>query len=126
MKCEKTSRIFAIIACLASRKVAGFFLSFPFVSCPSPLDVSVPPFFLFDAPGSEKNIIVWVMFWSSLALPLTCLASVISSSIVAYKTANYKKALYIALLPCVVIAVLVVSLILLEVVCQGLFSCGYS
>lgn len=78
---------------------------------------------LFDAPGSENNNFVWMMFWSLLSIPLTCLISVVWSMIIFYHSANYKKALWISLIPCIPIAVTCISVTLIQIFCHGLFSC---
>lgn len=78
---------------------------------------------IFDAPGSENNTYLWVAFWSAVALPFTCAGSVITSSLVAKNPLNYKKALWISLTPCIVLAIFIGSMTMIQIYCNGNFSC---
>jgi hypothetical protein len=89
------------------------------------IPVALTSVMIFDSPGSENNTILWVTFWSAVALPFSCLASIITSSILLKYPEKYKKALLVSLFPCLVIAVFVGSLVLIQIYCQGNFSCGY-
>lgn len=79
---------------------------------------------IFDSPGSENNPYVWGAFWSAVALPFTCLGSVIVSLRILFKSSNYKKALWVSLTPCIVIGIFGICLLLIQIYCQGSFSCG--
>lgn len=78
---------------------------------------------LFDAPGSENNTYLWVAFWASLALPFTCFGSALTSWYILYKSENYKKSLLVLALPCLNVAIIVICMTLIQVYCQGNFSC---
>jgi hypothetical protein len=86
--------------------------------------LALTSFMIFDAPGSEYNPYLWGAFWSALALPLTCFLSVIVSLVMLIKYNNPKKVLWIFLLPCVVIGIFISCMVLIEVYCQGDFSCN--
>lgn len=78
---------------------------------------------LFDSPGSENNNIVWVMFWSAITLPITSLISVVASIIFLCKKSYNKIALSILLIPTMNLGVLITGIVLLQIYCQGNFSC---
>jgi hypothetical protein len=88
------------------------------------IGLALTSFMVFDSPGSENNPYLWVAFYSALALPITCLVSVILSVSILRHSQNYKKALWVSLLPCIVIATLCGSLILIQIYCNGDFACG--
>lgn len=55
-------------------------------------------FFLFDAPGSEKNLAVWVLFWSLLTFPVVCVVAIAASWIV-FALKRFVLARCVSLLP---------------------------
>jgi hypothetical protein len=85
--------------------------------------LALTSFMLFDAPGSENNNYVWLVFWSALALPIASFGAVIASLIMIIKLQNFKKAVMVFVIPIVVIALLVAGLVLIEMFCNGNFSC---
>jgi hypothetical protein len=62
---------------------------------------------LFDAPGSDSNKVLWMIFWSTAALPLIIIASQIGSWIIFAKT-DYSLAWKVSCLPLVDILLLVI------------------
>ena len=76
--------------------------------------------FMFDAPGSEKNPIVWALMWSMVALPV---AWILGAGI---PWIFYKRGwgLWFFAIPLLNVAELGVAFILLDRVCGGQFSCG--
>src|SRR5476649_1057674 len=78
---------------------------------------------LFDSPGSENNTYLWVVFWAAISSPFACFGSVIASRWIAHKSQNYQRATAVFLVPCIVFAVMVISLVLIQIYCNGNFSC---
>ncbi len=62
---------------------------------------------LFDAPGSDSNKVLWMIFWSTAALPLIILGSQIGSWILFAKM-DYSLAWKVSCLPLVDILLLVI------------------
>ena len=86
--------------------------------------LALTSFMLFDAPGSENNILVWIVFWCSLALPITCGIAVISSLLVFFKSRRYKKSFFISLTPTILLAIIAVCFVLNDIYCGGTLSCS--
>ena len=78
-------------------------------------------FFLFDAPGSEKNPATIVVFFSALTLPVVCFVS-IGTSWVLYARKHFVVACCIAFLPIVNLACGASALIWLEIFNGGRFN----
>jgi hypothetical protein len=64
------------------------------------LPIAFGSLFLFDAPGSENNPAVWVLFWSALTFPLACLVS-LGVGWVLYALKWFTSCCCISLLPAV-------------------------
>ena len=78
-------------------------------------------FFLFDAPGSEKNPATVVLFCAALTFPIVCLISIILSWIL-YARKHFAVACYTSFLPAVNIVCGGTALIWLELFNGGQFS----
>ncbi len=79
---------------------------------------------LFDAPGSEKNPYVWILFATTLALPVSCLISCVTSLYVYFREKNYRKAFMLSLIPTIVIVCMVIDVTVIQLFCHGNFSCS--
>ena len=55
---------------------------------------------MFDAPGSDKNPLLWFFFFSFLAFPVLCVASVIASWLL-FAHGRHTAASFIAVIPAV-------------------------
>jgi hypothetical protein len=105
------------------KRFALFFnIMFTLVSLLS-VPFALTAFMLFDAPGSENNTYLWVVFWSALALPFVTIGAVSYAWYVTLKDSNYKRALLVLLLPVLDISIIVVGMVLIQVFCHGDFSC---
>jgi hypothetical protein len=78
-------------------------------------------FFIFDAPGSEKNPATIVLFFSALTLPIVCLLS-IATAWVIYARKHFAAACCIALIPVVNLISGGAALLWLEIFNGGHFS----
>jgi heme/copper-type cytochrome/quinol oxidase subunit 2 len=78
-------------------------------------------FFLFDAPGSEKNSAVWVLFWSLLTFPVVCVVA-IAAAWIAYALKRFVFARCISLLPLVNIIAGGTAMLWLEIANGGRFN----
>lgn len=87
------------------------------------LFLAMASFMLFDAPGSENNTYVWILFFASLLFPVSCFLSCIISLITLLKFKKNKPALWIAFIPCIIILVLIIDVSLLQLNCEGNLSC---
>ena len=79
---------------------------------------------LFDAPGSESNILVWMLFFSVLAHPI----AVISGAMIIFKNKvrnmrRYMVGVGVTLAP---LTLIVVLNFLLSIFCDGNFDCQVS
>jgi len=79
---------------------------------------------LFDAPGSEKNPLVWILFATTVALPVSCLISCVTSLYVYFREKNYRKAFLLSLIPTTVIVCMVIDIAMMQLFCSGNFSCS--
>ena len=78
-------------------------------------------FFLFDAPGSEKNPATIVLFVSALTLPLVCVIAV-SAAWILYARKWFAAACWVSLLPLVNLVGGGGALLWLELFNNGQFS----
>ena len=85
------------------------------------LVLALTSFFLFDAPGSEKNPATIVLFCSALTLPVVCLVS-IAMSWLFYIRKHFAVAACVSLLPLVNLACGAAALIWLQLFNHGNFS----
>lgn len=85
--------------------------------------LALTSFMLFDAPGSENNILVWILFCCALALPFTCAIAVFSSLFIFFKSRRYKKSFLISLMPTILLATMGICFVLIDIYCGGTFSC---
>ena len=79
-------------------------------------------FFLFDAPGSEKNPATIALFVSALSLPLTCVVA-IALSWILYRLGHHAIARWSSLLPLLNLLTGGLALIYLQLLCNGRFAC---
>lgn len=78
---------------------------------------------LFDAPGSENNTYLWVLFWLLALFPVSCFFSIMVSNIFIFKYQQYKKALWVFIVPCILVVLIISSVVLIEINCGGNFVC---
>ncbi len=78
-------------------------------------------FFLFDAPGSDKNPATILLFCSAVTFPLLCLVSVVLSWIL-YARERFTASCWIAFLPVVNVVAGTLALLWLELFNNGLLS----
>jgi hypothetical protein len=79
-------------------------------------------FFVFDAPGSEKNPYLLTMVWGIWLFPVTC-AVAIAAGWIVYAMKQLKLARLVFLLPAVDFVVFLVGFTLVSTVCHGDFVC---
>jgi hypothetical protein len=78
-------------------------------------------FFLFDAPGSEKNPATILLFFSAATLPIVCLVSIILSWIL-YRRKKFTLGCYISFLPAINLLCGAAALLWLELFNNGQLS----
>lgn len=78
-------------------------------------------FFLFDAPGSEKNPCTIALFISALTMPLNCAASM-ALSWIFYLRKHFAAARWISLFPVINLVTGACALLWLEIFNHGNFS----
>ena len=83
--------------------------------------LALTSFFLFDAPGSEKNPATIVLFWSALTLPVACFGWVALSWIL-YAKQKFAAATWISFLPAINLLCGGGALIWLQIYNGGRFS----
>ena len=83
--------------------------------------LALTSFFLFDAPGSEKNPATNLLFCCALTLPIVCLASIVMSWVL-YARKHFAMASGISLLPLVNLAGGAAALLWLQLFNHGNFS----
>jgi hypothetical protein len=83
--------------------------------------LALTSFFLFDAPGSEKNPATILLFFSALTLPLVCLLSIVLSWIL-YARQKFTVACFVAFVPIVNVVCGAGALIWLELFNGGRLS----
>ncbi|MHC8493214.1 hypothetical protein ACTU44_10945 [Thalassospira sp. SM2505] len=74
---------------------------------------------MFDAPGSEENILTQFLFFSVLAFPVLCLAG----GILPWVFRRHQLGIWLYALSGLAIGLLVSAFVLLDVMCSGDFSC---
>jgi hypothetical protein len=78
-------------------------------------------FFLFDAPGSEKNPATILLFWSALTFPLVCVLS-LAAAWILYARKHFAVACWVSLLPLVNLCGGAGALLWLQLFNNGQFS----
>lgn len=74
---------------------------------------------MFDAPGSDENVLTQFLFFSVLAFPVLCLMG----GILPWIFKRHPKSIWLYGLSGLAIALIVVAAALLELQCGGDFSC---
>ena len=79
-------------------------------------------FFMFDAPGSEKNPYLLTMACSIWLFPVTCAVAIVAGWI-AYRMKQLELARLVFLFPVADVVAFLVGIALLSKVCHGDFVC---
>ncbi len=74
---------------------------------------------MFDAPGSEDNLLTELLFYSVLAFPVLCLAG----GILPWIFRRHPLGIWLYALSGLAIGLLVSAIVLLDVMCGGDFAC---
>jgi len=92
---------------------------------PAGIFVAMPSLFLFDAPGSERSLLVAALFWSLVSFPVSLTAGGLLGLILSWSTSPRRFALAKAAV-CVPFGNIILGAAavgLLQLLCQGSFSC---
>ncbi|MBO6772349.1 MAG: hypothetical protein JJ898_13515 [Thalassospira sp.] len=74
---------------------------------------------MFDAPGSENNLLTELLFYSVLAFPVLCLVG----GILPWIFRRHPLGIWLYALSGLAIGLLVSAIVLLDVMCGGDFAC---
>ncbi len=66
---------------------------------------------MFDAPGSDKNTFLWVLFWATLLLPVLILITQVFAWI-KFFAGNYPLSFKIGLIPLIDVAIIIIIFII--------------